>query len=250
MSRHRFAQLVGDGRRIIENPIPGEYGSSEGRHGLGWRHESAIFGWLPGAGNRSEGLRAWAPYIATAALLGAAAAVATIILIDDLGSSDVAIQPAAAVADREEPRPVRSTAEIKADRLASRAPPPVVSVSMFLDTARQFMVASVVAPAPAPVRATTALLDDQQIAAIKARLRLTATQEKYWPPVESALRDVISAMHVARRQPSSMDSDHEAVKRLMAAAGPFLAQLRADQKSQIQSLMRIAGLGSQLPDAN
>ena len=47
-----------------------------------------------------------------------------------------------------------------------------------------------------------------------------------------------------------MDADHEAVKRLMVAAGPFLAQLRADQKSQIQSLMRIAGLGTQLPNAN
>jgi len=145
---------------------------------------------------------------------------------------------------------VRSTTEIKADRLASRVPPPVVSVSMFLDTARQFMVAPVVAPAPAPVRPTTALLDDQQIAAIKARLKLTAAQEKYWPPVESALREVISAMHVTRRQPSSMDADNDAVKRLMAAAGPFLAQLRADQKSQIQSLMRLAGLGTQLPSAN
>ncbi|WP_454001421.1 hypothetical protein [Afipia felis] len=198
-------------------------------------------------------VRAWAPYIATAALVGAAAAVATIVLIDDFGGPDTAGEPGIAIADRgaePAPWPVRSTAEIKADRLASRAPPPVVSVSMFLDTARQFMVAPVVAPASAPVRATTALLDDQQIAAIKARLKLTATQEKYWPPVENALREVISAMHITRRQPSSMDADHEAVKRLMAAAGPFLAQLRADQKSQIQSLMRIAGLGTQLPAAN
>lgn len=197
-------------------------------------------------------MRALAPYIAIAALVGAAAAVATIVLIDDLGSPQAVVESAAAPEGQTdpEPRPVRSNVEIKADRLAARPPPPKPSVSMFLDTARQFMVASVVAPAPAPVRATTAFLDDQQIAAIKTRLRLTATQEKYWPPVESALRDVISAMHVARRQPSSVDSDHEAVKRLMVAAGPFLAQLRADQKSQIQSLMRISGLGTQLPNAN
>lgn len=195
-------------------------------------------------------MRAWAPYIAIAALIGAAAAVATIVVIDDLGSPEAAVEPLAERKAEPEPRPVRSTAEIKADRLASRAPPLAVSVSSFLDTARQFMIAPVVAPAPAPVRATTALLDDQQIAAIKARLKLTAAQEKYWPPVENALRDVISAMHVTGRQPSSMDADHEAVKRLMMAAGPFLAQLRADQKSQIQSLMRIAGLGTQLPNAN
>lgn len=198
-------------------------------------------------------MRAWAPYIAIAALVGAAAAVATIVVIDDSGSSEATVEPDAAIAERRadpEPWPVRSTAEIKADRLASRAPLPVMSVSMFLDTARQFMVASVVAPAPPPIRPTTALLDDQQIAAIKARLKLTAAQEKYWPPVESALREVVSAMHVTRRQPSSMDADNEAVKRLMTAAGPFLAQLRADQKSQIQSLMRLAGLGTQLPNAN
>ncbi|GAA3855956.1 hypothetical protein AFIC_002181 [[Pseudomonas] carboxydohydrogena] len=205
-------------------------------------------------------VRAWAPYIAIAGLVGAAAAVATIVVIDGFGGSEAALEPAA-VAERKadsgpnpepgpEPWPVRSTAEIKADRLAAPPPPPKPSVSMFLDTARQFMVASVVAPAPPPARPTTALLDDQQIAAIKARLKLTATQEKYWPPVESALRDVISAMHVTRRQPSSMDADNESVKRLMAAAGPFLAQLRADQKSQIQSLMRLAGLGTQLPSAN
>ena len=201
-------------------------------------------------------VRAWAPYIAIAALVGAAAAVATIVVIDDLDKPEAAVEPAAVAeraADSESgpaPWPVRSTTEIKADRLASRVPPPVASVSMFLDTARQFMVASVVAPAPPPIRPTTALLDDQQIAAIKARLRLTAAQEKYWPPVESALREVVSAMHVTRRQPSSMDADNEAVKRLMTAAGPFLAQLRADQKSQIQSLMRLAGLGTQLPNAN
>jgi len=195
-------------------------------------------------------VRPWAPYIAVAAFMGAMAAVATIVVIDDFGSSEAAVDPAAVSERQTAPAPVRSTAEIKADRLASRAPPPPVSISMFLDTARQFMVASVVAPAPPPVRSTTALLDDQQIAAIKARLKLTAAQEKYWPPVENALREVVSAMHVTRRQPSSMDADNESVKRLMAAAGPFLAQLRADQKSQIQSLMRIAGLGTQLPGAN
>jgi hypothetical protein len=198
-------------------------------------------------------VRPWAPYIVIAGLVGATAAVATIVLIEP-GGPDTAGESTEAVTERQpdpEPWPVRSTAEIKADRLASRAPsPPVSSASMFLDTARQFMVASVVAPAAPPARPTTAILDDQQIAAIKARLKLTAAQEKYWPPVESALRDVVAAMHVTRRQPSSIDADNDAVKRLMAAAGPFLAQLRADQKSQIQSLMRISGLGTQLPNAN
>ena len=101
-----------------------------------------------------------------------------------------------------------------------------------------------------PVQTSYTLLSDIQIVAIKERLRMSEAQAKYWPPVESALREVVSAMHVTRRQPSSMDADNEAVKRLMAAAGPFLAQLRADQKSQIQSLMRLAGLGTQLPNAN
>ncbi|WP_338632740.1 hypothetical protein [Afipia carboxidovorans] len=195
-------------------------------------------------------MRPWATYIAMAALAGAAAAVAVIALTDGLLWPDEVRetpQPVSELKTDSEPLPLRSNADSKGDRLPQLAD---VSPSMTLETARHFMSAPVVAPAQPPVRATNALLDDKQIAALKARLRLTTAQEKYWPPVESALRELISAMHVSRRQPSSFDADHEAVKRLMAAAGPFLAQLRADQKGQIQSLMRMAGLGTELPGAN
>src|SRR3569623_1768344 len=125
-------------------------------------------------------VRPWAPYIVIAALVGATAAVATIVLIEP-GGPDTAGESTEAVMERQpdlEPWPVRSTAEIKADRHASRAPPPpVASASMFLDTARQFMIASVVAPAAPPARPTTAILDDQQIFSSMNRLKINAFQE-------------------------------------------------------------------------
>jgi hypothetical protein len=167
--------------------------------------------------------------------------------------------PEQAVPDRKgdpAPLPVRSNVEVKGDRLAMRAPEPepadnALRPSLTLDTAKQFMAAPVQGPSkPTPPKPTTALLDDQQIAAIKTRLKLSPAQEKYWPPVERALRDVVAVAYAGRRPASTIDPDHDAVKRLLAAAGPFLAQLRADQKGQIQSLMRIAGLGSELPSQN
>ena len=44
-----------------------------------------------------------------------------------------------------------------------------------------------------------ALLSDVQIAGIKDRLKLSASQESYWPPVESALRAVARKIHAGRQ---------------------------------------------------
>jgi hypothetical protein len=48
-----------------------------------------------------------------------------------------------------------------------------------------------------------ALLSDGQIAGIKERLKLSSSQESYWPPVETALRAVARKLH-AQRQPVRM----------------------------------------------
>ena len=48
---------------------------------------------------------------------------------------------------------------------------------------------AVAKPQPQPQK-NYALLSDVQIAGIKDRLKLSASQESYWPPVESALRAV------------------------------------------------------------
>lgn len=92
-----------------------------------------------------------------------------------------------------------------------------------------------------------ALLSDVQIAGIKDRLKLSASQESYWPPVESALRAVARKIHAGRQaNPSAagvpIDPDSAEVQQLKSAAMPLLFQLREDQKSEVRSLARIIGL--------
>ena len=99
---------------------------------------------------------------------------------------------------------------------------------------------------PAPQK-TYALLSDMQIAGIKERLKLSAAQESYWPPVETALRAVARKIHAGRQaNPNAtgvpIDPDSAEVQQLKSAAMPLLFQLREDQKSEVRSLARIIGL--------
>jgi hypothetical protein len=92
-----------------------------------------------------------------------------------------------------------------------------------------------------------ALLSDAQIAGIKERLRLTASQEYYWPAVETALRAVARKIHQKRQtDPNAtgmpIDPDSEEVQQLKSAAMPLLFQLREDQKNEVRSLARVIGL--------
>ena len=92
-----------------------------------------------------------------------------------------------------------------------------------------------------------ALLSDVQIAGIKDRLKLSASQESYWPPVESALRAVARKIHAGRQaNPTAsgvpIDPESAEVQQLKSAAMPLLFQLREDQKSEVRSLARIIGL--------
>lgn len=99
---------------------------------------------------------------------------------------------------------------------------------------------------PAPQK-NYALLSDIQIAGIKDRLKLSASQESYWPPVETALRAVARKIHAKRQaDPNAagmpIDPEAEEVQQLKSAAMPLLFQLREDQKSEVRSLARIIGL--------
>ncbi|MGY4316148.1 hypothetical protein [Bradyrhizobium sp. JR3.5] len=99
---------------------------------------------------------------------------------------------------------------------------------------------------PAPQK-TYALLSDAQIAGIKDRLKLSSSQEYYWPAVETALRAVARKIHAKRQgDPASgtmpIDPDSEEVQQLKSAAMPLLFQLREDQKNEVRSLARLIGL--------
>ena len=105
---------------------------------------------------------------------------------------------------------------------------------------------AVAKPQPQPQK-NYALLSDVQIAGIKDRLKLSASQESYWPPVETALRAVARKIHAGRQaNPNAtgvpIDPESAEVQQLKSAAMPLLFQLREDQKSEVRSLARIIGL--------
>jgi hypothetical protein len=99
-----------------------------------------------------------------------------------------------------------------------------------------------------PVQKSYALLSDAQIAGIKDRLKLSPSQEYYWPAIENALRAVARKIHTARQaDPNSqaavqIDPEAAEVQQLKSAAMPLLFQLREDQKREVRSLARLIGL--------
>jgi len=105
---------------------------------------------------------------------------------------------------------------------------------------------AVAKPQPQPQK-NYALLSDVQIAGIKDRLKLSSSQESYWPPVETALRAVARKIHAGRQaNPTAsgvpIDPESAEVQQLKSAAMPLLFQLREDQKNEVRSLARIIGL--------
>jgi hypothetical protein len=108
------------------------------------------------------------------------------------------------------------------------------------------------APKPKPVakpqpQKTYSLLSEVQIAGIRDRLKLSSSQEYYWPSVETALRNVvrkISANKLSNPNGPSVpiDPNCDEVQQLKSAAMPLLFQLRDDQKEEVRKLARIIGL--------
>ena len=109
---------------------------------------------------------------------------------------------------------------------------------------------------PKPVHHTTNrpgfVLNDGQIASIKRRLNLTPDQERMWPAVEAALRNIAYAKAQAEthRQASragavqlaSVDPDSPEVVGLKSAAFPLIMSFSAEQKSEVRSLAHVMGL--------
>ena len=104
-------------------------------------------------------------------------------------------------------------------------------------------------PAAAPRAAPTrpgALLNDAQIASIKSRLKLTPEQQRHWPAVEAALRDVSwrrsgkDARKASGTVPGTIDTG--SVERLKSAAIPLVMTLREDQKNEVRKLAHLMGL--------
>ena len=91
------------------------------------------------------------------------------------------------------------------------------------------------------------LLDDAQIASLRTRLKLSPTQEEFWPAVEVTLRNVIR-QHArnSRKSPSGVvpqiDVNSAEVQQLISAAVPLIMRLSEEQKREVRALARIIGL--------
>jgi hypothetical protein len=91
------------------------------------------------------------------------------------------------------------------------------------------------------------VVNDAMIASIRRRLKLTAEQEKLWPPVEAALRKIVytrAAMNPQQGQSPTayIDPASPAVQELKSVAPPLLMRLNAEQKSEVKMLAFVMGL--------
>lgn len=93
------------------------------------------------------------------------------------------------------------------------------------------------------------LLNDAQIASIKERLHLTLDQERMWPAVEAALRNIAYAKARGHRpglpaemETDSLDADSAEVQGLKSAAIPLIMSFSDEQKNEVRSLAHVMGL--------
>jgi hypothetical protein len=108
-------------------------------------------------------------------------------------------------------------------------------------------------PSAAAARPTAAsragyILDEAQIASIKTRLHLTPDQERMWPAVEAALRNMAykrtqqAAARGAARNVQAAAVDPEAVEGLKSAAVPLIMSFSSEQKEEVRNLAHVMGL--------
>jgi hypothetical protein len=98
-----------------------------------------------------------------------------------------------------------------------------------------------------PSARSSSVVNDAMIASIRRRLKLTAEQEKLWPPVEAALRKIVytrAAMNPQHGQPPTayIDPTSPAVQELKSAALPLLTRLNEEQKHEVKMLAFVMGL--------
>jgi hypothetical protein len=153
-----------------------------------------------------------------------------------------------ATAAYEPPQPVAALSEPLRQAYASTSPADIEMPSMIAAPASvpHAPAKPKVVAKPAPQK-TYALLSDEQIAGVKERLKLSSSQEPYWPAVESALRAIARKIHATRQSTPNatgmpIDPEAEEVQQLKSAAMPLLYQLREDQKREVRALARLIGL--------
>lgn len=175
-------------------------------------------------------------------------------LIPTLALASAAIEPVQVPADRLSQAPVLTEPLRQAFAAATPSDFPMPKANVNEAPAATEAPAAVEAPPKPKVVAKPqpqknySLLSDAQIAGIKDRLKLSSSQEYYWPSVETALRNVVRKISANKlSNPNAppgtqIDPNCDEVQQLKSAAMPLLFQLRDDQKEEVRKLARIIGL--------
>lgn len=119
------------------------------------------------------------------------------------------------------------------------------------ETARAWLNAPVTLPRRAAAKSekpSRLFLNESQIAGIKKRLNLTPAQQRYWTPVENAMREVTLQIEdyqkrLKKDRDDSFDTDSNAIARLKTATRALYAHLSGTQKNDLTLLVRMTGLG-------
>ena len=174
-------------------------------------------------------------------------------LVPTLALASAAIEPVQVPADKLSQAPALTEPLRQAFAAATPSDFPMPKASVNEAPAPAQAPAAVEAPAKPKVVAkpqpqkTYSLLSDVQIAGIRDRLKLSSSQEYYWPSVETALRNVVRKISANKlSNPGGpnvqIDPNCDEVQQLKSAAMPLLFQLRDDQKEEVRKLARIIGL--------
>jgi hypothetical protein len=86
------------------------------------------------------------------------------------------------------------------------------------------------------------VLNDAQIASIKARLKLTPDQQRYWPAVEAALRGIAYKVNKTGGKLAAIEADGPEVQQLKNAAIPLIMMFSEQQKNEVRQLVQVMGL--------
>ncbi|MCK1490987.1 hypothetical protein IVB14_11305 [Bradyrhizobium sp. 180] len=173
-------------------------------------------------------------------------------LVPTLALASAAIEPVQVAADKLAQAPVLTEPLRQAFAAATPSDFPMPKASAHQAPAAA-EIPAVEAPAKPKVVAkpqpqkSYSLLSDAQIAGIRDRLKLSSSQEYYWPSVETALRNVVRKISANKlSNPNApgvpIDPNCDEVQQLKSAAMPLLFQLRDDQKEEVRKLARIIGL--------
>lgn len=174
-------------------------------------------------------------------------------LVPTLALASAAINPVQVPTDQLSQAPVLTEPLRQAFAAATPSDFPMPKANVNEAPAASETTASI-EPAPKPKvvakpqpQKTYSLLSEVQIAGIRDRLKLSSSQEYYWPSVESALRNVVRKISANKlSNPNGpnvqIDPNCDEVQQLKSAAMPLLFQLRDDQKEEVRKLARIIGL--------